>query len=139
MFVSQMQVDHFVDFITSRHVIQDLPFGQRLIKLLTKEVVIVPNVVRMMISESIGKQYLAYAEESNFDPLSSQTLLKILSVCSASVRKLLQGLDYVSSNGAQAFDELCDVAQRLGDDFKGMSWAREQREHLKNTKTILEE
>ena len=29
MFVSQMQVDHFLDFITSPHVIQDLPFGQR--------------------------------------------------------------------------------------------------------------
>ena len=58
MFVSQTQVDHFLDFITSPHVIQDLPFGQRSIKLSTKEVVIVPNVVRMMISESIVKQYL---------------------------------------------------------------------------------
>ena len=87
----------------------------------------------MMIPESIVKQYLAYAEESNFDLLSHRTLLNILSVCFASVRKSLQGLNFVSSNGAQAFDELCDVAQHLGDDFKGMSWAREQKEHLKNT------
>ena len=137
MFVSQTQVDHFLDFITSPHVIQDLPFGQRSIKLSTNEVVIVPNVVRMMIPESIVKQYLAYAEESNFDPLSRRTLLNILSVCSASARKSLQGLDYVSSNGAQAFDDLCGVAQRLGDDFMGMSWAREQKEHLKNTKRYL--
>ena len=137
MFVSQTQVDHFLDFITSPHVIQDLPFGQRSIKLSTKEVVIVPNVVRMMIPESIVKQYLAYAEESNFDPLSRRTLLNTLSVCSASIRKSLQGLNYVSSNGEQACDELCDVAQRLGDAFKGMSWAREQKEHLKNTKRYL--
>ena len=137
MFVSQAQVDHFLDFITSPHVIQDLPFGQKSIKLSTKEVVIVPNVVRMMIPESIVKQYLAYAEESNFVPLSRRTLLNILSVCSSSVRKSLQGLDYVSCNGAQAFDDLCDVAQRLGDDFMGMSWAREQKEHLKNTKRYL--
>ena len=137
MFVSQTQVDHFLDFITSPHVIQDLPFGQRSIKLSTNEVVIVPNVVRMMIPESIVKQYLAYAEESNFDPMSRRTLLNILSVCSASARKSLQGLDYVSSNRAQAFDDLCGVAQRLGDDFMGMSWAREQKGHLKNTKRYL--
>lgn len=29
MFVSQAQVDHFLDFITSPHIIQDLPFGER--------------------------------------------------------------------------------------------------------------
>ena len=137
MFVSQTQVDHFLDFITSPHVIQDLPFGQRSIKLSTNEVVTVPNVVRMMIPESIVKQYFAYAEESNFEPLSRRTLLNILSVCSASVRKSLQGLDYVSSNGAQAFDDLCGAAERLGDDFMGMSWAREQKEHLKNSKRYL--
>ena len=39
-----------------------------------------PNVVRMMIPESIVKQYFAYAEESNFEPLSRRTLLNILSV-----------------------------------------------------------
>ena len=90
-----------------------------------------------MIPESIVKQYLAYAEESKFEPLSHRTLLNIFSVCSVSARKSLQGLDYVSSNGAQAFDDLCDVAQRLGDDFMEMSWAREQKEHLKNTKRYL--
>ena len=137
MFVSQSQVGHFLDFITSLHVIRDLPFGQRSIKLSTNEVVSVPNVVRMMIPESIVKQYFAYAEESNFEPLRRRTLLNILSVCSASVRKSLQGLDYFSSNETQAFDDLCDVAQRLGDDFMGMSWAREQKEHLKNSKRYL--
>ena len=137
MFVSQTQVDHFLDFITSPLVIQDLPFGQRSIKLSTNEMVTVPNVVRMMIPESIVKQYFAYAEESNFKPLSRRRLLNILSVCSASVRKSLQGLDYVSSNGAQAFDDLCDVAERLGDYFMGVSWARQQKEHLKNIKRYL--
>ena len=127
MFVSQTRVDHFLHFLTSPHIIQDLPFAQRSIKLSMNEVVTVPNVVRMMIPESIVKQYFSYAEESNFEPLSCRTLLNILPVCPASVRKSLQGLDYVISN-------LCDVAQRLGDDFMGMSWAREQKEQLKNTK-----
>ena len=33
MAVSQTQWDHFLDFITSPHVIQDLPFGEKSIKL----------------------------------------------------------------------------------------------------------
>ena len=53
--ISQTQLDHFLDFITSQHVIQDLPFGQKSITLSTKEVITVPNVVRMMIPESIVK------------------------------------------------------------------------------------
>ena len=100
MFVSQTQVDHFLDFITSPRVIQDLPFGERSLTLSTKEVISVPNVVRMLIPESIVRQYLAYSEECNFKPLSRRALLNILSVCSASVRKSLQGLDYISSAGA---------------------------------------
>ena len=113
MFVSQTQVDHFLDFITSPHVIQDLPFGERSLTLSTKEVISVPNVVRMLIPESIVRQYLAYSEECNFKPLSRRALLNILSVCSASVRKSLQGLDYISSAGAEAFDDLCDSSSAL--------------------------
>ena len=125
MFVFQTQVDHFLDFITGPHVIQDLPFEERSLTLSTKEVISVPNVVRMLIPESIVRQYLAYSEECNFK------LLNILSVCSASVHKSLQGLDYISSTGAEAFNDLCDVVQHLGDSFMGMSWAKEQSERLR--------
>ena len=111
MLVLQTQVDHFLDFITSPHIIQDLPCGEKSIKLSTKEIVTVPNVIRTLIPESIVRQYLTYAEESNFKPLSRWTLLNILSNCSASVRKSLQGLDYISSTGAEAFDDLRDVVQ----------------------------
>ena len=76
------QVDHFLDFISSSHVIQDLPFGQKSIRLSTNEVVTVPNFVCMMTPESIVKQFFVSAEESNFDPLSHCTLLNIPSVCS---------------------------------------------------------
>ena len=103
----------------------------------TSEVVTVPNVIRMLIPESIVKQYLAYAEESNFTLLSRRTLLKVLSVCAASTRKTLQGLDYISSAGAQAFEDLTDVAKRLEDHLMGMTWAKEQRERLMSAKRYL--
>ena len=96
MGVSQTQLDHFLDFITSTHVIQDVPFGQKSIKLSTKDVITVPNVIRMMVPESIVKQYLAYSTKSGFTTLSRSTLLRNLDVCSASVRKSLQGLGYIS-------------------------------------------
>ena len=115
MSVSQIQLDHFLDFITSPHVIKDLPFGEKSVKLSTKEIITVPNSIRMIIPESILKQYLTYSQECGFTPLSRRTLLRIPTVCSASLRKSLQGLDYISSAGGQAFDDLADVVNR---DFK---------------------
>ena len=137
MFMSPAQVNHFLDFITSPHVIQDLPFGEKTIKLSRNNVVTVPNVIQMLIPETIVKQYLAHAVESNFTPLSRRTLLNILSVCTASTRKSLQGLDYIGSAGAQAFEDLINVAERLGDHLMGMTWAKEQRERLVSAKRYL--
>ena len=137
LYVSPTQVDHFLDFITSPHVIQDLPFGEKSIKLSTNEVVTVPNIIPMLIPESIVRQYLAYAEESNVTPLSRRTLLNIISVYAASTRKSLQGLDYISFAGAQGFKDLINAVKRLGDYSMGMSWSREQKECLKSTKRYL--
>ena len=91
----------------------------------------------MLIPASIVKHYLAYAEESNFTPLSRRTLLNILSLCSASTRKSLQGLDYISAAGAHAFHDLTDVVKCLGDHQMGMTWAKEQRERLMSAKRFL--
>ena len=62
----------------------------------------VPNAVRIMILESIVKQYLTYADECG-----------------------------------QAFDELSDVVDRLGEELMGMTWAREIKECLKSAKRYL--
>ena len=70
--------------------------------------------------------------------MSRPTLCRILKVCSASVRKSLQGLDYVSAEGAKAFDELVDVIDKLGDNYgNGLSWAKDQSEKLKKAKRYL--
>ena len=113
MFVSPTQVNHFLDSIRSPHVIQDLPFGEKTIKLPTNNVVTVPNVIRKLIAETNVKQYLAYAESFNFTLLSRRTLFNRLSVCAASTKKSSQGLDYISSAGAQAFEDLINVGERL--------------------------
>lgn len=137
MYVSPSQVDHFLEFITSSHISQDMPFGEKTILLSTKEVLRVPNIIRVMIPESIVQQYLSYADECSFKPLSRSTLLRILSVCSASSRKSLQGLDYISATGTQGFDDLHEIVERLGETCMDMTWADHQEKRLKSAKRYL--
>ena len=51
MCVNYAQLDHFLDFITSPHVIIDLPFGQKLLSLADGSVLEMPNLIRSMIPE----------------------------------------------------------------------------------------
>jgi hypothetical protein len=61
-----------------------------------------------------------------------------LNVCSASVRKSLQGLDYFSAYGAKAFDDLEEVVDKIGDSCGvGLSWAKEKKGELKVAKWYL--
>ena len=70
--------------------------------------------------------------------MSRSTLLKVLSVCSASTKKSLQGLDYVSAAGSKAFNKLEDVIDKLGDNYgKGFTWAKVQKEKLQLAKRYL--
>lgn len=134
---STPQIEHFIGFITSSHIIQDLPFGERSITLSNKDTIKVPNVIRTIIPERVVQQYLAYCDESGFQALSRSTLLRILQVCSASTRKSLQGLDYVSSMGAEAFEDLSKVVEKLGDGGQGMDWAKDVQHRLRTAKRYL--
>lgn len=70
--------------------------------------------------------------------MGRRTLYKVLHVFSASVRKSLQGLDYISAQGAKVFEELESTAEKLDDDCGlGLSWAMEKKEQLKVAKRYL--
>ena len=49
MRVEPVQLDHFLTFVTSPHVVQDLPFGQRHLQLSNGKIVEAPNVIREMV------------------------------------------------------------------------------------------
>ena len=66
------QLDHFLDFITSPYIVQDLPFGERFLKLSTGEVVQTPNVIRVSVSGHIIDQYVQYCNETEVKPLNKQ-------------------------------------------------------------------
>ena len=122
--VSTAKIDHFITFIAGSHIVQDLPFGERTITLSTKETIKVPNVIRTLLPGRIVKQYQSYCKESGFEGLGRSTLIRILKTCAASMRKSLQGLDYISCLGAEAFDDLLEVIEVLGDAGEGMGWDR---------------
>lgn len=137
MRIEPVKLEHFVSFITSPHVIQDVPFGEKLLKLSTGEIIKTPNVIRTMIPERIVQQYQQYCRETNFESTSKRTLQKILTVCSASVRKSLQGLDNFSAQGAEAFDDLEKLVDKLVDCGKTQQWAREIKQQLRLSKQYL--
>ena len=44
-------------------------------------------------------------------------------------------MDYIAATGAQAFDELEDIVNKIGDDFaKGLTWVKEINTKLKKAK-----
>ena len=139
MFISPEKLDNFSTFITSTHVIQDLPFGEKTLKLSSKQVR-VPNVARSSIPEHIVQQYQSYYREANFDPMSCSTLCRVLDVCSASVCKSLHGFDYFSADGGKAFDDIQAIVEKLGDTYgKGLSRGKEQTNKLKIAKSTSNE
>ena len=46
----------------------------------------------------------------------------MLSVCTATVRKFLQGLDYVAADGAKAFDDLAAIAAKIENHGREKEW-----------------
>lgn len=137
--VSQERLDHFLAFITSTRIIQDLPFGQKTLKLSSGTEIIIPNVIRSTIPSHIVKQYKSYCVDTGFDsPLSTSSLYRILNVCAASTRKSLQGLDYFTSDGAKAFDDLIEVVQKLTAYMEnGLTWSKEQEKRLRMAKRYM--
>ena len=135
--VNLSQLDHFLGFITSPHLVQDLPFGQKYLKLSTGDTIEVPNVIRLMIPQRVVQQYKHYCSETNFKPFSDTTMLRVLSECSASVRKSLQGLDYFAAEGARAFDDLTVLIRQVAGLGAGKEWEERVTEALKADKLYL--
>ena len=69
--------------------------------------------------------------------MSKRKLQRILDVCSASVRKSLQGLDNFSAQGSQAFGDLAKLTDNLVDCGRPPEWARDVKQHLRSSKQYL--
>ena len=70
------KLDSFLDFITSSHILKDLPFGERTMKLSDGRKIETPNVIRCMGSSAIIEQFKQYCRENDTTPLGrSHTIM----------------------------------------------------------------
>ena len=81
---------------------------------------------------------MQYCSETNLKPFSRSNMLRILTECSASVRKSLEGLDYFAAEGARAFDDLASIVEDISSlRADGREWARRIKDSLKAGKLYL--
>lgn len=113
---SKLQMDkvqHFFSFISQPQFIQDVAFGERILKLTTGQKIHIPEVVRTLIGSRIISSYLAYCAEVSFEALKRSSLYHILKQCSASQRKSLCGLDNTTADGMASFDKLLLLSENM--------------------------
>ena len=96
-------------------------------------------MIRTMIPKHIVQQYQQYFCETSFEPMCRKTLQRVLAVCSSSVRKSLQRLDNFSAQGAEAFDHLETLVDKLVECGKNQQWAREMKQQLRLSKQYLKD
>ena len=131
------KTDHFLDFISSSSLLQDVSYGTKSLKLDSGEKLLVPAAIRTVIPSRIIKQYQSFCESVEFKPYSERTLFRILDACSASKQVSLQGLDYIATEGAEAFDKLASIVTLLQGNGVDVSWANAITHDLKAGKRYL--
>ena len=63
------KLDQLLDFITSSHIVKDLPFGEKKMKLEDGSTITMPNVIRCMGPAAIIEQFKTYCSENDLAPL----------------------------------------------------------------------
>ncbi|CAC5407621.1 unnamed protein product [Mytilus coruscus] len=111
--INANSLDHFIDFITSSHIMKDLPYGQRTLKLDSGEIINIPNVIRSLSSSSLISQYLQLCEEDNISPLGKVRAHSIKFYQNVlhqyKKKKSVEGLDNYVMEGSRAFQTLEEI------------------------------
>ena len=126
--IDQGKVDHFISYISQPQLHQDVAFGTTTLKLDSGERIIIPAVVRTLIPSRIIEQYTSYCKEQQFEPASIRCLFRMLEVCSASMQRSLHGLDNITAEGTEAFDNLRAIIDTLVENGKEQHWAEMRRD-----------
>ena len=104
--IDQGNVDHFISYISQPQVHQDVAFGTKTLKLDSGQRIIIPAVVRTLITSRIIEQYTRYCREKRFEPASTRFLFRMLEIRLASMQRYLYELDNITAEGTEAFDNL---------------------------------
>ena len=136
--LDKVKTDHFIDFISSPALLQDVAYGTKTLSLDNGEKITVPAAIRTAIPSRIVATYRSHCKNTGFETTSERTLYRILDACSASLQKSLQGLDNYTAEGSEAFDNMQKIVEALSnhgviDD----AWYKGVSKRLKNGKDYL--
>ncbi|CAG2233580.1 unnamed protein product [Mytilus edulis] len=113
MRISQPQLMHFVEFISSPMYHQAVGYGSKTLQLSSGLEMTIPKVVRNIITSRLITCYTAYCKDQGYETFSRSTLYNILNCCVASLKKNLHGLDNITADGMKAVENITDVISRL--------------------------
>lgn len=131
MRVDTDQLDHFLTFIVSPHVIQDLPFGQRYLHLSSGKVLETPNVIRTMIPQRIVEQYIRFYAIWIIHHAPHFVLLQ------CDCEEIFARARLYAAEGAKGFDELHRILDRLGECGLRRAMVNHYQKALKEAKQYL--
>ena len=135
--IDQGNVEHFISCISQPQLHQDVAFGTKTLKLDSSERIIIPAVVRTLIPSRIIEQYTNYCREKQFGPASTRFLFRMLEICLASMQRSLYGLDNITAEGTEAFDNLRAIIDTSVKNGVEEHWAETMRRDLKEAKRYL--
>ena len=135
--IDQGKVDHFISYISQPQLHQHVAFGAKTLKLDSGERIIIPAVVRTLTPSRIIEQYTSYYREQQFEPASTRSPFRMLENCSASMQRSLHGLDNITAEGTEAFDNQRAIIYTLGEYGAEGHWAETMRRDLKEAKRYL--
>ena len=121
----------------SNHNCIEMYLEQKTLKLDSGERIIILAVVRTLIPSRIIEQYTSFFREQHFEPASTRSLFRMLDVCSASMQKSLHGLDSITAERTEAFDNLREIVDTLVENGAKEHWAEIMRRDLKEAKRYL--
>ena len=75
--LDSQKLDHFLNFISCPHYIQDVAYGTKKLQMSTGEVLQIPRTV---VSSRMVALYQNYCREMEFEPLARSTLFAVLKV-----------------------------------------------------------
>lgn len=98
------KAQHFVDYLLSTGMLQEMAYGTTKLKFESGEKLCVSNTVLNGIREHAVKTYIIHCKDIYYEPLGRTSLLSLLAKMRPQVRKKLAGIDSFVVEGIEAFE-----------------------------------
>ena len=108
----QEKMEHFLEFLLSRGLLQDVAYGVNKIKFDSGEQPKVANAILTMKYSHTIAFYKDICQEINYSAMSDTSLWRVLHRINPSQRKALAGLDDFTAAGMNGFQVLLGITEK---------------------------